>query len=487
MPLSGGWIMVTALVLSSLLSVALAALYIHAHYGFSLSERRHIADNAALQAQIKTLQEKLAINAQDPVTQLLGWQLFEDRVNQAIKESARYQFIMGVLYIDIDDFKLINSALGFEAANGLLLETAERLQTCIRQVDSISRAGKDTFVILLAQLAKQETAAIIIQRILQVLSQPYQINGQTLTITVCIGAAFYPNDGVTVGEITHHAEYAMLQAKTRGKHTYQFHQEQLQSNSQRELLLYNSISSEMFLDELHLVYQPIVHKENQKLCVAEAQVIWKHPVLGDISCEELMQLADKHRKLNKLTEAILTKACRQFQEWRAMGLKPELLGVPIWLKQLENTQFIYRLSQIIQDLKMQPAWLLLAIKESQSSISLDILEKSFNMLQYLGIRIAIDHFGSGAFSLRCLKVFSVQYLKLDPAMVMDVVENERARALVKAVIAFANTLNLSVIASGVEEKGQANVLSELGIDLMQGRLLGQPLSESEMTGRMLNV
>src|SRR3990167_9867313 len=150
-----------------LITVVLTVLFIHARFRFYQYVRRERVAQAALQEELNALQQRINLSTRDPVTNLLGWQLFEDRVNQGIKECARYQFIMGVLYVDIDYFKLINSALGQKAANALLLETAERLQSCIRQVDSIARQGKDTFVIMLDQLAKQETAAIIIQRMLQ--------------------------------------------------------------------------------------------------------------------------------------------------------------------------------------------------------------------------------------------------------------------------------------------------------------------------------
>src|SRR5690606_3869517 len=172
-----------------------------------------------------------------------GWQVFEDRANQAIKECARYKFIMGVMYVDIDNFNLINEALGHESSNQVLCEVAERLETCIRQVDSISRQGKDTFVVLLTQLARQETAVIIVQRMLQALSEPFLVNDQQLSVTACVGLSFYPSDGVTVIDLMQHAEYAMLMAKTQGKNKYQFYQQRLQAESQRELQLHNSLSS----------------------------------------------------------------------------------------------------------------------------------------------------------------------------------------------------------------------------------------------------
>ena len=476
--------MPTFLAISCLIIITLAILYLHTRARFHQFMLRQREEQSKLQNELSALQTTLQSSLRDPVTNLLGWQLFESRVDHGIKECVRFQFILGVLYVDIDNFKVINNALGNDAGNVVLLEVAERLQSCIRQVDSISRQSKDRFVILLSQLAKQETAAIIIQRILQAMAQPFITKDNHLTLTACIGAAFYPNDGMTPGELMQNAEYAMLLAKSRGKHLYQFYQSNLQVESQHELAMYNSLSSDAFLDELTLSYQPVMHVGEESVFCADTVITWQHASLGIVSTEELFEAADNHRKLNKITERVLTEACKKFQHWRLLGLKLQMLGIPVLLKQLENTQFIYRLSQILQENKMQPGWVMLEIRECAQPVSLDILEKSFNMLKYLGVKIAIDHFGSGSFSLRYLKTFSVNYLKLDPAIISDIADNEQTQVIIQAIIAFAANLSLQVIAAGVESKEQAEMLQSLGIVYMQGRLLSEPLSETQMAGKM---
>lgn len=474
--------MSTYLAVSCLISALFATLYAYTLIKLSRLNRLHHAEQSQLQGEYNSLQAKFQFQSRDPVTHLPGWPLFEDRVNQGIKECARCQFLMGILYVDIDNFKLINKAMGYESGNALLLETAERLQQCIRQVDSITRQGKDTFVIQLAQLARQETAAIIIQRMLQSLAQPFTINGNLLTITVCIGAAFYPSDGVTTGELMYNAEYAMLLAKSQGKHHYEFYQKNVQVDSQRELGIYNSLSSESFLDELVITYQPVMNVGVQSLYCVDTLVTWQHPVYGSIPAEELFIYADKQRKLNKITERLLIEGCKKFHHWRTIGLKTELLGIPVWLKQLENTQFIYRLSQILQEHKLEPSSVVLELLECAAPVSLDILEKSFNMLKYLGVKIAVDRYGSGVFALRYFKIFSINFLKLDPVLINDIVQNEQTRMVVKAIAVFAEAMALNVIADGVESKEQTEVLQELGVNLQQGQLLGASLSEQVMTG-----
>lgn len=479
--------MTSTLILLSLINIMLVILYVHARIRLHKSSRNFQQEQTRIQQEVSFLQNKINFHASDPVTHLMSWQLFEDRLNQSIKECARYKFLMGVLYVDIDNFKMINNAMGYEIGNQLLLETAGRLQGCVRQVDSVTRQGKDTFVVILSQLVKQETAAIIIQRMLQSLHLPFIINDTKFTITICIGAAFYPEDGLTPGALCANAEYAMLLAKTHGKHQYQYYQESLQDDSRRELALYNSLSSDSFLDELKLFFQPVMDVSQQSMFCVDTKIHWQHPTLGAVSNDELFNFANRQQKLNKITERVLAKACERFQQWRALGMHPQLLGIPVYLKQLENTNFILHISQILQKNKMEPSWLVLQIQGCGAPVALDVLEKAFNMLQYLGVRISIDNFGNGIFPLRYLKTFSVQYLKLDSAMIQDIVENVQTRSLVLAMVSFASTLSLEIIAAGVDSSAQAEELRNLGIRLLQGKLLSEPLSETEMTGKMTNV
>lgn len=479
--------MFTILAISGVLTIIFASLYLHGRLQMQRMVQAEKSKNAELQQALEELQQRSHQESRDPLTNLLSYKTFEDRVNQGIKESDLHRFVMGALYIDIDEFNLLNHALGTAAGNDLLCAVGVRLQSCLRQVDSLCRQNKDTFVILLGQLAKQETAIIIIQRIMQAMSQPFTIGQHELTLTVCIGASFYPQDGKTAQEFLRNAEYAMLQAKQRGKDSYQFYQDKLLTECQRELSLYNSLSSDTFLDNLQIKYQPIMDMTQHSMLCADAQVSWQHKTLGTISAEELFFYADKHHKLNKITERVLREACRKFLGWRVLGLKPQMLCLTIWLKQLEQTQFVYNISQILLEEKMQPEWLMLVVRDNTTPPALDVLEKSFNMLNYIGINIVLDHFGSSSIPLHYVKSFPVRYIKLDPALIKDVAINEKTRAVVKAVTAFAHELSVEVIATGVESEVQAVVLQEQGIVIMQGLWMSKPLSEAEMTDKMTNV
>ena len=438
----------------------------------------------ALQKQVQELETKLQHTVEDPITHVLGQQLFEDRLSHALRESERYQLNLGVMFVDVDDFNMINHTWGADIGNLLLQEVAKRLQASIRQVDSISRFNKDTFVLLLTQLAKPETAAIVAQRILQTMGQIFQIAGHEFSLTVSIGIALYPSDGNDAQTLLRSASHAMHLAKENSHQSYQFYQREMYENSQRELLLLAGINNESGFKEFVVYYQPIMNVADETVSCMNALLHWQHPTLGLIAPQELYKLAEKQHTANLISEWLLRAACQQFIEWNKSGFAPQLLSVPVSVRQLENIHFIYRISQILQELQFEPQSLLLEVKESASLKSMENLEKAFNMLGYLGVRIAIDQFGCDSFSLQRLKELPIQYLKLDSHLTRDIEHDQRTFALTKAIVFLAKSLSMEVIAQGVETEGQQNTLKEAGCCLLQGQFLGEPLTKQDVIIKM---
>lgn len=440
-----------------------------------------------LRVEVQNLQIQLKRSFEDPVTQLLGWQLFEDRLSHHLQESMRYQYPLGILFVDIDNFKMINDGLSYEVGDALLKEVGARLKSAVRQVDTVSRFTKDTFVILLAQLIKPESAAIVAQRILRTLLMPFHIQGHELYITVCIGIAIAPNDGTDSAQLLRSADHALHMAKEKGHHVYQFYQEKLHNKSLRELALFNSLSKDSIFDELILSYQPIVNVKNHSLFCLDTIISWQHPQLGLINAEELFSYVEKQRKSNVISEWVLRKACTQFLRWRKLGLSPKFLGLSFSLRQFESSQFIYRIAQILQELAFKPEWLLLQIKVRSAEVPFDVFQKALNMLHYMGVNIAIANFGSSAFPLCQLKDFQFNYLELDRALHADLLDDEQAKVLVRSIIQLAHNLNLEVIAQNIESEQQKKILEELGCLLMQGDLFAKPLNENEVADNKLFV
>lgn len=436
-----------------------------------------------LKNELTSLDKKLSQSFEDPVTHLLAWQLFEDRINQTIKESERYQFHLGLLFVDIDDFKMINNVLGHKGGDSLLKEVAERLQTCIRRVDSITRFTKDTYVILLAQLAKPETAVVVAQRILQAVIEPFVINDQELFITVSIGIAIYPTDGKDAETLLRSAGQALQLAKKKGKFSYQFYAEKIQEQSQRELALFTFLNHENINKEFIIFYQPIVNVKKKSVIGMEAKLYLQHPTLGMIGPSELFNYADKQRKLIQILEWLFKNACRQFMEWQNTEFQPEFISISISLKQLENSPLIYRLSQIFQELNFDPKCLLLEINEGLAPASFDIFEKAFNMLKYMGVKIGVNNFGSSTFPLSFLKWIPLTYIKMGSIIISDMT-NPKTIALIKSIQYLAQQLNAQVIVEDVNTNEQLNLLTQLNCYLLQGKLLGEQISQDEVFQKM---
>jgi len=434
----------------------------------------------SLRQELATLKARLHHVTEDPLTRLLGWPLFEDRVKQTIQESARYQFNMAILYVDINDFNMLNEALGYEAGDAILNEVSERLQTCIRDMDSVSRLSKDVFVVLLTQLSKPETAAVVSQRILESLVEPIWIKEQKLYITACIGIAVYPADGLDASILFRNADQALTLAKEKGHQNYHFYQQKNENNCLRELKLSTGLNQDSFLSECEIVYQPIMQASDKTVFCMQALLYWRHPVLGLIHSDELFNYMEKHDKSDVAFEWMMKKACQQFVSFRRVGFNPTFLSLPLSVKQLKNGQCIYRLSQLLQECECKPEWLLLVIEGSLIHTPFEAIEKSFNRLKYLNIKLAINHFGSNHFSILDLKQFAVDYLLLDTAIIQDLEQNEQTIGLVNAMNLMAQSLSMQLIVQGIDTDKKMKILKGLGCDLIQGQYVGEPLAEKEV-------
>lgn len=442
--------------------------------------QKSLANEHRLREEINALQAQLVHTFEDSITNLLGWHLFENRLKQYINESERYQLTFAIVFVDIDDFKIINDALNYEIGDALLQLFAKRLQTCIRKVDSITRFAKDTFVIMLTQLNKPETAAIVAQRILHSLKEPFQIKNHELYVTASIGIAVYPTDGQATATLLRSADHALHMAKESGKNSYQFYQKKMHKLSQRELALSNALSRENLFKDLVFYYQPIFDTQKKGVFCMDVKLHMQHSQLGMIDPNELFNLAEKQRKLNAISEAMLQNACRQFIKWRSLGFVVECVGMPLSVMQLENSSFIYRISQIMQEENFKPEWLLLEIKDHFAPFPFSVVEKGFNMLKYIGIKIAIDNFGSESFPLYYLENIRSQYLVLDSLLINDITQNPQTLAVVKTVGFLANAISVKVIVKGIETEEQIKLLKDIGFNLMQSHLLGDPILEDKV-------
>lgn len=441
-----------------------------------------VEQERALNVELADMKHRIERNiVSDSLTGLPGWQIFEDRLKQVLNQSKRHSLTFAVLFLDLDDFKIINDVLGLEAGDELLKEVSERLQASVRQMDTVSRFTGDEFVFILPQVSKPETSAYVAQRLLNAVSQPFKIRDQELFITASAGIAIYPTDGEDVSILLQNAESALHQAKSHGDNNYQFYRREMHMISRRELILSSALHGTDIYKEFSLCYQPQVDIETKQIVCMEAALQWQHVDFGAISSDDFVRFSENTGTILVIGEWILRNACQQFLTWQSQGLHPQKIAVNVSLKQLENPHFAYNVSHILQDLNLQPDHLILQISEMMLLTKLGLIEKTLHMLKQLGVHIGVTDFGTGNIALQHLRSFPLGYLKLSNELISDITTNEETKAIVKMIIALAVTLQLKVIVDGVENQEQKLVLKELGCRLMQGNIFSPPLRADEFT------
>jgi diguanylate cyclase (GGDEF)-like protein len=435
-------------------------------------------------AELKKIFDNNILN--DSITGLPGRHVFDDRLQQTINESRRYQFSFAVMFLDIDEFKVINDVLGYDIGDALLKEVGARLQSCIRQVDTICRYSGDEFVFILPKLAKGEAAAYVAQRFLDAISQPFVIQQNELFITASIGISVYPTDGESGKTLLKKADASLHQAKIRGQNIYQFYRQEMYAAGRRELMLNSHLRNDGVYQEFAIYYQPMLDTAAKKIISMEAILRWHHPDFGLIEPEEFLHLAENNGRILPIGDWMILHACKQFIVWKKAGFLLQTIAVKVSLRQLENPHFVHKLSQIIADTGMLASSLVLEISESVLLPKLELVEKTLNMLSRLGVRLSIDNFGIGYLALQHLRSFPVNYLKIDRSLVKDIATNKESAEIAKMIIALANSLQLILIADGVENANQKELLRQMGCYIMQGHLFSYPRLSHEFTDQVLH-
>lgn len=439
-----------------------------------------------LEVELNEIKNNLTTNfLHDPVTGLPGRSVFEDWLVQVLNQSMNHKLLFSIILLDIDDFKMINNVLGQEAGNTLLKEMAERFKTCVRQIDMISHYANDEFAFLLPQITKAETAAYVAQQLLEAAASPFRINDQELFITASVGIAMYPGDGQEMGTLLKNADIALQQAKVSGGNTHQFYREELYNESHRELILSSSLRSSAIHNEFVLYYLPQINTQTKKIISVEALLRWHHPELGLVKPQDFLRLTENNGTINAIGDWVLKNACQQYKTWHDSGFTPDAISVNVSLRQLENTNFTYRLSQILQETKLDPQALILEISESVILPRLELVEKTLQMLKHLRVQVAIDDFGTGFLSLQHLRRFPVGYLKIDNTLTREIVSNNESEAIVKMIINLATSLKITTVAEGVETVEQKEKLKELGCHIMQGYYFSKPILPQEFTSKTI--
>lgn len=415
----------------------------------------------------------------DSLTDLPNRQMFQERLTQAISFAKAGEEVVGVLFANLNNFKEIN-ALGTDAGDQALKQFARRYQKCVWHCDTAARIGGDQFAIILRHISCPEHCSLVAQRIIDALAEPFILGGEEVFLSLRLGISLFPDDGQTAETLIKNSEAAMHFGRQQGQNGYCFYSEKMNSQTRERLSLKTELRRGLDRDEFLLYYQPKFDSRTTRLTGMEALVRWQHPERGLVPPLSFIPLAEETGLIMPLGEKVLRMACRQVRHWQEMGFLPPPIAVNLSAVQFRQPNLIHEVAGILQETGMAPAELELEITESAIIEDTENAARTLRKLKDMGIRIALDDFGTGFSSLGYLKRFPVDCLKIDYSFVKNILRNPQDTAIVRAIIAIARSLNLTVIAEGVETEEQRAFLIEHGCDEIQGYLAGMPKPPADL-------
>ncbi|WP_338758474.1 EAL domain-containing protein [Massilia sp. METH4] len=446
--------------------------------------------NAMLQAEIVERRQAEArvhhMAYHDSLTGLPNRALLADRLERAVLAARRTDRRLAVMFLDLDRFKTINDSLGHLTGDALLKEVAGRLCRAVRASDTVARLGGDEFVVLAPHIRDTEEAARVAQKIIDALALPFPLDGHTLHITPSIGICVCPGDGDDVETLMRRADTAMYHAKAAGRNNYQFFTQKMNQAAtyfELESCLRSALAQSQF--ELH--FQPIIDTGTRRLHSLEVLLRWRRPGLGLVGPDKFIPILEENGLIVPVGEWVIRRACEQIMEWKRQGLRPVPLAVNLSPRQFMHKGLVPAIRRILDETAIDPALLEFEITETalmqHGEQTLDIL----GQINAMGIRLSIDDFGTGYSSLAYLKRFPVKKIKIDRAFIKDLENSAEDRAIVAAIIALSDSLQLSVVAEGVETEGHYALLRRQGCQFAQGYLFSQPVPRANAANMLERV
>ncbi len=429
----------------------------------------------------KALEQKLTFQAfHDPLTRLANRNLFRERVQHAL--DRRHACDIAVLFIDLDNFKTVNDSLGHAAGDHVLVETAHRVRSALRTEDTAARLGGDEFAVLLED-ADVTAAARVAERIRSELGTPFWVLGQEVYISASIGIAMR-EDGNTAGELLRNADVAMYTAKTKGKARFEIFEPAMHDAVVARLSLEAELRRAIEHEEFVVYYQPIVRLETGEVIGAEALVRWQHPTRGLVPPMEFIPLAEETGLIVPLGGWILRQACRQLAEWQKLrgGGEPFVMNVNLSSRQLLREDIAEEVAAAVDDSGIRASWLVLEVTETVLMADPVTAATALGHIRDLGVRVALDDFGSGYSSLSHLRRFPIDIVKIDKSFVDDVARDGVESAIARGIIELGRAMNIQTVAEGIEVDEQAETLRALGCELGQGFFFARPMESSAWAG-----
>lgn len=449
---------------------------IHSHRGHVIGAVTVVRDVTLARA----MSLQMAHSAQhDGLTGLPNRMLLNDRITQAIAWVSRHKKRLAVLFLDLDGFKHINDSLGHQIGDKLLQSIATRLVDCLRASDTISRQGGDEFVVLLAEIDHSDEAVAMARRILEAVAVAHPIGQHTLHVTTSIGLSVYPEDGHDAETLIKNADIAMYQAKENGRQTYEFFTPAMNARAIERQFIEESLRHALDRQEFTLHYQPMVNLKSGEITGAEALIRWTHPTRGLVPPEQFIPIAEDCGLILPIGNWVLREACKQVLAWAHAGLSLKTMAVNISAREFRNERFLEQVLAILKETGLDPASLELELTESVLMKRAEHAESILKSLRQIGVQIAVDDFGTGYSSLSYLTKFSIDTIKIDQSFVHKITTSPNEASIATAVISLGRSLNMRVVAEGVETQEELSFLQAHQCEEAQGYYFGKPVPSQE--------
>ncbi|MFN3579199.1 MAG: EAL domain-containing protein [Pseudomonas sp.] len=416
----------------------------------------------------------------DPLTRLPNRLLLLDRLGSALIRAKRNERRLGVIFIDLDRFKNVNDSLGHSAGDELLRVSAERMLRLCREEDTLARLGGDEFVMLVENIGTPQDMIPIARRLQRGFSRFFNIDDQRIYLSASMGMSVYPEDGQDSSELLRNADAAVSQAKENGRNTYAYYTEALTLRARQQMALEADLHQAIKLQQLRVYYQPQINLRTGHICALEALVRWQHPERGLIPPDEFLPVAQHVGLLVRIDEYVLNQACRQMRQWLDAGYELEVVAVNLSGSSLDRSDVLTSVKQALSNANLPAEHLELEVTESEIMRHGDSCEDKLDALRAMGVRLSIDDFGTGYSSLLRLKRLPVNSLKIDRGFISDLPGDSNDSAIARAIIAMGQSLQLSIVAEGIETPAQQELLKEMNCDIGQGYLYSRPLPAEQL-------
>ena len=416
----------------------------------------------------------------DVVTGLPNRALVYERLAQGLAQSARRKWPLGLIFIDVDHFKKVNDTFGHAAGDKLLQQVAARLAQAVRAGDVVGRLGGDEFVVLLMDLAAANDAGVVALKILGAFREPFELGGGEIYATASVGVALYPDDSQDLDTLVRNADAAMYEAKKAGRDCYRYYKPEMNARAAHMLTLESELRRAFERDEFELHFQPKVGIASGEITGVEALLRWRHPERGLLAPAEFMPVLEETGLVVRAGAWVLDCVCRELQRWRSRGVRQVPVAVNISARQFRAANLAAEIGAVLDRHGVDPKLLEIEITETSLMSGASQVVATLADLKSLGVRIAIDDFGTEYSSLSYLRRFPIDIVKIDRSFVSEIPDNRDDAAITRAIISMVHSLGLSVVAEGVETRAQLGFLAVLNCDEVQGFLFARPMPGTDI-------